>query len=139
VGFDFLDRVRKTSIVAGLVVSLIVWVYKGPWPALAFITGCAWSLVNIHLLRLLVLQITNDPEKHKLRIAAVLALKVPVLYAIGYVLLKTGRLTAAGLLAGFAWPLAVVVLKAAGRLLLGLDGKRRVLRSPGSGAVRGGL
>ena len=138
-GFDFLDRVRRTSIAAGLVVSLVVWFYKGPWPALGFISGCAWSLVNIQVLRLLVLQITNDPEKHKLRIAAVLALKVPVLYVIGYVLLKTGRLPAAGLLAGFAWPLAVIVLKAAGRLLLGLDGKRRAFRSPRSGAVRGGM
>jgi len=138
VGFDFLDRVRKTSIAAGLVVSFVVWIYKGPWPALALITGCAWSLVNLHVLRLLVLQVTNDPGKHKLRIAAVLAVKVPVLYAIGYVLLTTGRLPTVGLLAGFTWPLVVVVLKAAGRLLLGLDGKREV-RSPGSGEVRGGI
>ena len=138
-GFDFLHRVRKTSIAVGLVVSLAVWAYRGPLPAAAFAAGCAWSLVNLHVIRLLVLLVTGDARRRKLRIAAILLLKVPVLYGIGYVLLSAARFEASWLLAGFGWPLLVVVLKAAGRLLLGLDAKRRPMGSAGPGAARKGM
>ncbi len=138
-GLDFLQRVRKTSIAVGLVVSLAILTYRGPWPAAAFAAGCAWSLVNIHVIRLLVLVMTGDARRSKLRIAAVLLLKVPVLYGIGYVLLSMARLSAPWLLAGFGWPLLVVVLKAAGRLLLGLDAGRNPAGSAGHGAGRKGI
>jgi hypothetical protein len=131
--------VRKTSIAAGLVVSLAVLAYRGPYPAAGFAAGCAWSLVNLHLIRLLVLLVADDPRKRRLRIAAVLLLKVPVLYGIGYILLSAARLEALWLLAGFGWPLLVVVLKAAGRLLLGLDAKRSPMGAAGPGAARKGM
>jgi hypothetical protein len=82
---------------------------------------------------------TGDARRSKLRIAAVLLLKVPVLYGIGYALLSMARLGAPWLLAGFGWPLLVVVLKAAGRFLLGLDGKRSPMGSAGPGAARKGM
>ena len=138
-GLDFLHRVRKTSIAVGLVVSLAVWVYGGPLPAAAFAAGCAWSLVNIHVIRLLVLFVTGDARRRKLWIAAVLLLKVPVLYGTGYLLLSAVRPSAPWLLAGFGWPLLVVVLKAAGRLLLGLDAKRSPIGSAGPGSPRKGF
>jgi len=139
VGFDFLHRVRKTSIAVGLVVSLAIWAYRGPWPAAAFAAGCAWSLVNLHVIRLLVLLATGGARGRKLRIAAVLLLKVPVLYGIGYLALSAMRSDAPWLLAGFGWPLLVAVLKAAGRLALGLDAKAGPLGPAGRGAAPKGM
>jgi len=139
VGFEFLDRVRRTSVATGLIVSLIVWMYIGPGAAGAFLLGCAWSLLNIHLLRVLVRLVTSDPKSHKLRIAAVLVLKVPVLYGAGYLLLQTRQLPVMGLLAGFVWPLSVIALKAAGRLVLGLDQTARAGAGPDSGGVHRGI
>lgn len=138
-GLEFLHRVRKTAIAAGAVVSLAVWAYRGPWSAAAFAAGCAWSLVNLHVIRLLVVLVTGDERKRKLRAAAVLLLKIPVLYGIGYALLSAARLDAAWLLAGFGWPLLVAVLKAAGRLALGLDSGRGAAPAAGPGAGRKGM
>lgn len=138
-GFEFLDRVRKTSVATGFIVSLIVWMYIGPGAAGAFLLGCAWSLVNLHLLRVLVRLVVSDPKNHKLRIAAVLVLKAPVLYGAGYLLLQTGWLPVAGLLAGFVWPLSVIALKAAGRLVLGLDHTARAGAGSDSGGVHRGI
>jgi hypothetical protein len=139
VGFEFLDRVRRTSVATGLIVSLAVWIYAGPAGAGAFLLGCAWSLLNIHLLRILVRLAVNDPKSQKLRIGAVLILKVPVLYGVGYLLIETKWLPVVGLLAGFVWPMTVVTLKAVGRLVLGLDETERASAGSNSGGVQRGI
>jgi len=120
-GPEFLTRVRKTSIVSGALVVLIMLVYAGPASAAAFGLGAAWTLINLSVLTLLVRIVLDDPERHKVRLAAVVLLKVPALYAVGYLLLVSGLLPVMALLSGFVWPLFVVFLKAAGRLVLGLD------------------
>ncbi len=124
-GLEFLTRVRKTSIVSGAVVALIMFVYASPAAAIAFALGCAWSLVNLHMILVLVRLVVNDPENHKIRIAVVTIIKVPALYTAGYFLLTTGYLPVMALLSGFIWPLFVVFLKAGGRLVLGLDHPNR--------------
>ncbi len=49
-------------------------------------------------------------------------LKFPLLYLAGYFILAAGTYPVSAPLLGFALPLAVIVLKAGGRLLLGIDG-----------------
>ena len=120
-GLEFLDRVRKTSILSALIVSLITWAYGGLSPAVAFLLGCAWSLVNIHVITVLVRLVFSDPEKRKRRVALVMIIKIPALYAAAYLLLEISAIPVVGLLSGFTWPLLVVGLKAAGRFLLGLE------------------
>jgi len=130
VGLEFLDRVRSSAIVSGLIVSLIVLVYLG-WPfAGAFALGCAWSLVNLYAIRVLVRLALFDPQEHQLQIAAVMFFKIPALYGIGFLLLWCGLFPATGLLAGFGWPLLIVLLKAGGRLLLGLDDPKSLFSGP---------
>ena len=131
-GLEFLDRVRKTAIVSGLIVALIVLVYLG-WPfAGAFALGCAWSLINIHVIRVLVRLVLFDPKEHQFQIAAVMIFKIPLLYGIGFLLLWCGWFPAVGLLAGFGWPLLIAFLKAGGRLLLGLDDPKRLFSGQGN-------
>ena len=120
-GLEFLGRVSRTSIATGLVVTLAVYMYGSLAASAAFAAGCAWSLLNLHVLRLLVRESFKGRGRRKLRIAAVLVVKIPVLYAAGYLALRTGSLPVVWLLAGSAWPHAVIVLKAAGRALLGID------------------
>jgi hypothetical protein len=136
VGLEFLERVRKTSIATGCLIALAVWLRWGPAHAAAFVAGFAWSLVNIHVIRLLVGLALDHAKSRKLRIAAVLALKVPVLYGAGYLLLAAVELPIAGVLGGFTWPLIVIVLKALGRIVLGLDRGDRSLRTAGAGGAR---
>ena len=119
----------------GIVIALVLWARFDPAWAVAFVAGCAWSLVNVHLLRVLVGFLVAHTGGRKLKIVAVLVAKLPVLYGAGYLLLDSGRLPIAGLLVGFAWPLSVVVLKAAGRLILGLDRAARGLDHGGPGCA----
>ena len=129
---EFLDRVRKTSILSGLIVSLIVLVYLGLPFAGAFTLGCVWSLVNLYVIGVLVRVVAFDPKKHQIQLTALMFVKIPALYGIGFLLLWCGIFPATGLLAGFGWPLLVVFLKAGGRLLLGLDDPKRLFFGPGN-------
>ncbi len=138
-GLEFLTRVRKTSIISGALVTLIMLVYTGAAPAGAFGLGCAWTLVNLRVLTLLVRLILKDGKRQNTRIAIVTLIKIPVLYAAGYLLLKSGVLPVMALLSGFVWPLFVVFLKAGGRLVLGLDNSERGLGRGNTGQTEKGI
>lgn len=117
---DLLRRVRKTSIVLGTVAGIPLATYFGLMAGAAWLCGIAWSLVNLALIASVMRRVLAD-ERDKVAIALVLAVKFPVLYVAGFVLLALLRLPAAWLVAGFTWPLFVAVMKAAGRAYLGLD------------------
>ena len=127
----FLRRVRKSSIVFGLVLSVPLASSFGWVAAVAWIAGAAWSLVSLAATASVVRKVVTLEPRDRASIAKSLAIKFPLLYAIGIGFLAAG-LPAAWVLAGFAWPLFVAVLKAAGRSYLRLDepsrqGSTRVL------------
>jgi hypothetical protein len=117
---DLLRRVRKTSIVLGIVVGIPLTTYFGLLAGAGWVAGIAWSLVNLAMTGTLVKRILAD-ERDKRAIVQSLAIKFPVLYGSGLLLLAVFRLPAAWLVAGFTWPLFVAVMKAAGRAYLRLD------------------
>ena len=117
---DFLRRVRKSAIMFGLVLSVPLVTSFGWSAALAWIAGGAWSLANLAATASVVRKVVTFEPRDKVSIAKSLAIKFPALYAIGFGILVSG-LPAAWALAGFAWPLLVAVLKAAGRTYLRLD------------------
>jgi hypothetical protein len=131
---DFLRRVRKSATVFGLVLAVPLATKLGLAAAGAWIAGGAWSLANLAAIASVIRRVLILEPRDRRAIAVSLAVKFPVLYAIGFLLLAAG-LPATWLLAGFAWPLFVAVLKAAGRSYLRLDdapraprqGSRRVL------------
>jgi hypothetical protein len=128
---DFLRRVRKSSMVFGVVLAAPLATSFGLSAAGAWLAGSAWSLVNLAAIAALVRKVITLEPRDRAAIAKALAIKFPVLYAAGLALLAAG-LPPMWLLAGFAWPLLVAVLKAAGRSYLRLDdssgqGNERVL------------
>lgn len=120
---DLLSRVKKTSLVLGVVVGIPLTTYFGLMAGAAWVAGIAWSLVNLGMMAALVRRVLAD-ERDKWAIVKALAVKFPVLYAAGLLLLSVLHLPAAWLVAGFTWPLFVAVMKAAGRAYLGLDETR---------------
>ena len=117
---DLLRRVRKTSIVLGIVTGIPLTTYFGLMAGAAWVAGIAWSLVNLVMTAALVQRVLSD-QRDKRTIVSALAVKFPVLYGAGLVLLAVLHLPAAWLVAGFTWPLFVAVMKAAGRAYLHLD------------------
>jgi hypothetical protein len=120
---DLLCRVRRTSIRLGIVTGIPLTYYFGLAAGAGWLAGIAWSLVNLVLIASVVRRVLAD-ERDKRAIALALAVKFPVLYGAGLVLLAVLRLPPGWLVAGFTWPLFVAVMKAAGRMYLGLDETR---------------
>jgi len=128
VGLDFPRRVRNTSLVAGFVLSCAIAVYWDVAAGICWFLGLSWSLVNLYLIGLIVEAMLSNGPIRRLRIVAILLLKVPVLYAIGFLLLSSGWFPVALLVAGFVWPLTVILLKVLGRLVLRMDEPPRFLK-----------
>ena len=131
-GFEFLLRVRKTSLITGLVLFPVIATYIGLGSAAAWILGVIWSLVNIYFIGLLVKATCSGADKQRLRVALILLVKVPVFYLTGFLLLASGRLPVIGLLAGFMWPLVVIVLKSSALVIAKIMDKRKSSFDPQS-------
>lgn len=117
---DFLRRVRKSSIVLGLILAIPLATSFGWRAAVAWIAGGAWSLANLAAIASIVRRVLTLAPRDRAEIVKALAIKFPVLYAIGLGILVSG-LPTSWVLAGFAWPFGVAVLKAAGRSYLHMD------------------
>jgi hypothetical protein len=118
---DLLSRARKTSIVIGVPVAIVVSTYWGMSVGGGLAAGIAWSLVNLHFIGSLVKKTLTTDERKVLGIVITMFIKFPVLYGVGLLLLWNGYLSVAGLVAGFTWPFFVLLMKGLGRHYLKLD------------------
>ena len=118
---DLLRRVRKTSIVLGLVMAIPVAFYIGWLQATAWVAGWAWSLVNLAVTRSIVARVLTDGPRDKRALALAMAIKFPVLYGAVAVMLAVFELPVMWWMAGFSWPFFVAVMKSLGRIYLRLD------------------
>jgi hypothetical protein len=119
-GDDFLRRVRKTSLILGAVSAIVFAFYFGLMPSVAWTTGLLWSLLNLSTIRSIVRRLVTE-ERDAAAIVTAVALKFPLLYAAAVVMLLVLKLPPAWWMAGFTWPLFVIVMKSAGRVYLHLD------------------
>jgi F-type H+-transporting ATPase subunit a len=129
-GLELLARVRRTSLWVGGIAALVTATYAAPLRGLAIALGVAWSLVNLALLERLIVALTG-PDRRSFpatgrAIAAIGGMLA--LFAAGWALLL--RFPAALLMAGFAIPYTVLVLKAASLLVLPTHAWRRFTRTP---------
>ncbi len=134
-GLEFLLRVRKTSLITGLVLFPVISTYIDIGSAAAWGLGIIWSLVNIYFIGLLVKVTCSGADKQRLRAALIFLVKVPVIYLTGFLLLTSGRLPVIGLLAGFMWPLVVIVLKSSALVIVRITDKRKASFDPQSNLV----
>jgi hypothetical protein len=129
VGLEFLKRVRRTSIITGLVLFAVITTYVGFPAGAAWTVGCAWSLVNLFFIGLFVK--TLAARNSRVRMVLIALVKVPVLYAVGFFVISVGYFPLPLLLAGFMWPLLVITLKSLGRLVLRLDSREALEKRMG--------
>lgn len=134
-GLEFLARVHRSSLIAGLVVTLAVAAVAPYAQAGGFAAGVAWSLVNLALLQFVVLTLTGSERGtgaafRRLALAFVASL---ALFGAGAFLLT--MLPTLALAAGFTFPFLVLVLKAVSASLLESAFWRRLTASPWQAAV----
>jgi F-type H+-transporting ATPase subunit a len=125
-GYEFLARIRRTSLMAAAMGSLFAAVYMSYATGIAFAAGSLWSLANLGLLETIVRSVTGGAhDKRRAYVAA--AGNLALMVAGGFLLMK---LPVMPLAAGFTLPFAVIFLKAVSRLLLESKAWAAITRSP---------
>ena len=134
-GLDFLVRVRRTSLLAGLVAALIAGSSFTLSTGLGVAAGAAWSLLNLLALEAIVTGLVGARlgRDHSMRRIAVGGSATLALFIAGAVLLT--QLSPIALMIGFLIPFAVLVLKAASTLLLQSSLWRRITANPWQAAA----
>jgi hypothetical protein len=117
----FIDRVIKSTLVLAAFLFPFLIIYAGMSFALSVLFGALWGCLNLLAIRIIVVSLLTPHAKNKILALAVLFVKLPVLYGVGYLLLTWDYLSAGGLVWGFSGILIVMVLKVLGRAYLGLD------------------
>jgi hypothetical protein len=121
VGLEFIYRTLRTTGIVLLVISPFLLYYFGLWPTLAVFSGGVWGILNLWFIMHLVRVTIKPGGVDKSKMIGLMLYKFPVLYLSGYFLLKIEQFNPLLLLIGAGAVLAVMVLKAVGRLMLGLD------------------
>lgn len=118
----FIGRTLKASLVLTALSYLLLTYYKGGSWALGFCLGALWSVASLYILKELITRFLTVGDRPAVALLLLLLVKFPLLYVAGYFILAAGSYPVAAPLLGFGLPFVVVVLKAAGRLLLGIHG-----------------
>jgi len=118
---NFIDRTLRTSGIVSIVILIFGSFYYGFNPSLSVFTGIIWGMVNLYFLSLLIRATLRPEGADKMSALVLLFIKIPLLYFTGYLMVTSPFFNPLLLLAGFSVVLVVIVLKAAGRALLGLD------------------
>lgn len=134
-GLEFLNRVRRTALIAGAVLAVPMAYYRGLPDGLGFAAGVLWSLVNLALIEKLVVALTGRDRGtlESYRAAAWTLGGMALLMAAGAFLLL--KLPIPALLLGFLLPFAVIVLKAGSTLLVQSKLWRAMVASPWRSAL----
>jgi len=129
-GLELLARVRRSTLVVGVIAALFTATYAAPRHGLALALGVAWCLVNLRLLELLIVALTGaDRARTSVRVRAGAAL-AGMLGLFGGGALLLAALPPMMLLAGFLLPFVVMLLKAVSLLLLSSRVWRRFTGDP---------
>ena len=116
---DVITRTLKTTGFLLLLVLAIGPVYFDFYDCLAVVSTGVWSMVNLLFLSALVRAAIRPGPVDKLRVAGLALLKFPLLYLSGYFLITLPVFRAVPILIGLSSVLAVIILKAMGRAIIG--------------------
>jgi len=119
-GLEFIDRSLRTFGVVLLVFIPFGLYYLGVFPALAVFSGGVWGLLNLIFISALIRSTVKPGGADKGRAIGLALFKFPLLYGSGYFLLTVTEFEPLYLLIGFVGLFGVIILKAVGRLLVGV-------------------
>ena len=118
----FVTRTLRASAWFGGLVCLLAAYYAGWNWSLGLALGTAWSMANLFLIKSLIERLIRTGERPWSAVLLLVLVKFPLLYLAGFLILRLGSYSPVAPLLGFWVPFVVMVLKALGRLLLGLQG-----------------
>ncbi len=124
-GLDFLSRTLRTAGIVTLIFLPFGIYYFGFYAALAVFSGAVWGIVNFYFLAALIKHAMRSEGADIMAVGVFALIKFPMLYGAGYALLIVPQFAPLHLVSGFSITLAVMVLKAFARVLLGMDNNQQ--------------
>lgn len=115
------DRIIRSTLIAAAVFFPFLALYISLSFALSVLFGAIWGGLNLLAIKYVIKSLVTRQGRDPGLGAAVLFIKIPVLYGIGYLLISWDYLSIGGLLWGFSGILITSFLNAASRSLLKLD------------------
>lgn len=124
-GLDFLNRTLRTAGIVTLIFLPFGIYYFGLYAALAVFSGAVWGIINFFFLAAMIRRALRPEGADAMAVSVFALIKFPMLYGAGYALLLVPQFGPLYLLSGFSIVLAVMVLKAFARVLLGMDNNQQ--------------
>ncbi len=115
------DRIIKSTLIAAVIFFPFLAIYMSMSFALSVFLGAVWGALNLLAIKYIIVSLVARQGRNPKLGAAVLVLKIPVVYGAGYVLVTWDYLSVGGLLWGFSGILITAVLNALSRSILGMD------------------
>jgi hypothetical protein len=120
-----LDRIRRVTLVLGVVSSIVVWVRFGTAIGIGFVVGCVISYVNFHWLKKVINdladRISNTGQKGSVGGIVMRFLLRYGFIAVGaYVILVSSKSSVYGLLGGLFLSVAAILCEAAYEVVVAL-------------------
>jgi hypothetical protein len=120
VGLEYLGKITRASANAGLLLALLFAAASMPRWGAGVVAGDLWAIANLYGVRFLIVRWIRPAadrrrEPARWTIAAGLLIKFPLLYGLGYLMLKSGWFRIEGLVLGFLLPFAASFVDALGR------------------------
>jgi len=84
----FISRIFKLTFVLALIAGLIIGFYYSYVEALGVISGAFWAMANVYFLKKVLEEWLKIEKRNYFLFYAFLQLKFPLLYLIGYALIK---------------------------------------------------
>jgi len=116
-GLDFINRVIKTTLLLGALIFIFGsyyfdWVYSA-----GILAGVLWGCANLWFIRQFIINYITPGDRNSKKLVLFMAIKFPVLYGLGFLILKVGLFPVVSFVIGFSLIFMVILLKAVGKLV----------------------
>ena len=126
---DFIKRVIKTTLIFTFFIALFPISYYNIHFTFGLVIGSVWNIINFWLIRLVVVGGLSKTPIKKSKLLLLMLVKFPLLYGLGYLIVRFGKLTAGSLLCGFSLLFVVLILKTLGILIIAKDKESNSIHS----------
>lgn len=120
-GLEFIGRTLRTFGIVLLIFLPFGYFYFGAPVTLAVMSGAVWGMINLMFLTEFIKVLVRPGGALVERAIVIGVVKFPLLYLTAYALVKVPMFKPTHLLLGFSGIFVVMLLKSAGRIILGLD------------------
>jgi len=116
-GLEFIGRTIKTSLILSALIFIFGAFYFDTRYSLGIAIGLICNTANVWMIMGLVRRTLTPDDRKPLPIILFSMLKFPILYGLGYLVLRSDIAPVASYMVGFVLLFAVVLLKVAGSCL----------------------